>query len=80
MERGAVGQGVLAPIHRFISTESRYTAIEVESLRIVADKVEIIARLCRELRHRNTTFFSVWLIGLEILSSEVPSVRASLEH
>ena len=80
VESGAVGQCVLAPVYSFIASESRHASIEVECLRIVADKVEIVSRLRCELRHGDTTFFGVWLIGLEILAAEAPCVRAALEH
>ena len=65
---------MLAPVHRFIAAESRHAAIEMEGLRIIADKVEIISRLRRELRHGDTPLFGVWFIGLEILAAKAPSV------
>ena len=39
VERRAVGQGVLTPVHCFIAAESRQSAIEVECLGLVADEV-----------------------------------------
>ena len=80
MERGSVGQHRLTPVYRFISAEGRHATIEVKSLRVVAQQVEIVAYLARELRNRDTTFFAVWLVSPEILAAKSPCVGVTLEN
>jgi len=80
MERGSVGQYRLTPVYRFISADGRHAAIEVEGLRVVAQQMQVVADLASELRHRDTPFFAVWLVGLEILAAESPCVGVAFEH
>ena len=80
MESRAVGQGFVTPVDGLVSSESRHAAVEVECLRVVADKVEVVTGLPCELCHRDAAFLSVGLVGLEITASETPSVGFALEH
>ncbi len=71
---GSVFQYLFAPVDCLIATKSGNTAIEVESLRVIAYDVEIVADFAGELSNRDATFLSVGLIGLKILSAERPSI------
>ena len=51
MERGAVMQHLLAPIHRFIPGESRSTRIDEDDFTRVGQYLEVVTALCRELSH-----------------------------
>ena len=73
MERGAVMQHFLAPIHRLISGESRSPRIDEHDFTGIGKYLEIVAALRRELRHR----YGGVLVGVlfqEILPSEHPFV------
>ena len=69
-----VFQYMFAPVDRLISGECGHSTVEVESLRVVADDVEIVANFAGELSNGNATFLAVGLIDLEIFATERPSV------
>ena len=77
MERRTVGKDVLAPVDHHISGKDGYASVKVECHGVVADKVEIVTGLARELSHRDAPLFAVGLVGPEILAAERPSVAVA---
>ena len=71
---------MLAPVYCLISAESRHTAIKMEGLRVVADDMEIIPDLSRELRHRDAALLSIGSVSLEKFTSEAPSICIAFEN
>jgi len=73
MERGAVMQHFLAPIHRLISGESRSPRIDEHYFTGVGEYLEIITALRRELRHRYGGIL-VRVVLQEVFATEHPLV------
>ena len=51
MERGAVMQHLIAPVHRFISGKSRSTRIDEHDFTRIGEYFEVVSALRRELCH-----------------------------
>ena len=81
MQRGAVKQHLLSPIHRFISGKSRSPGIDEHDFSGVRQYLEVIATLRRELRHGYLGVL-VGVVLQEIFATEhplVPFLRVSGE-
>ena len=73
MERGAVMQHLLAPIHRFIPGESRSTRIDEDDFTRVGQYLEVVTALCRELSHGYLCVL-VRVVLQQVLAAEHPFV------
>lgn len=73
MERGAVMQHLLAPIHRFISGKSRSTRIDEHDFTGIGQQLEVVAALRRELRHGYLAVL-VGIVLQQVLAAEHPFV------
>ena len=73
MERGAVRQHLLAPVHRFIPGKSRSTRIDEHGFTRVGQYLEVVAALCRELCHGYLCVL-VGVVLQQVLAAEHPSV------
>ena len=73
MERGAVMQHLLAPIHRFISGKSRSPRIDEYDFTGIGQQLEVVATLRRELRHGYLAVL-VRAVLQQVLAAEHPFV------
>ncbi len=73
MERGAVMQYLFAPVHRFISGKSRSPRIDEHDFTCVGEYLEVVAALCRELRHGYLCVL-VRVVLQQVLAAEHPFV------
>ena len=75
MERGAVMQYLLAPVHRFISGESRSTRIDEHDFTSIGEYLEVVSALRRELCHGYLSVL-VRVVLQQVFAAEHPFVSA----
>ena len=73
MERGAVMQHFFAPVHRFISGESRSTRIDEHDFSGIGEYLEVVSALRRELCHGYLSVL-VRVVLQQVFAAEHPFV------